>query len=757
MTTADSPKELIHEFSESPEKLLHQLTLHDTNVLIKARLLHSWRSVSPKIPEYIFDFGTLWADETGMLIHGIGNRNFVTEFERKLSVGSVYKIQKFIVQEAKQFYRPCRNNLCIFITPSTSFEDVTASSFDFTSNSFEFCDFASLEERSGSRTLLTDVVGWLTSISQVDHISTCNGEATCQKLVIQNERGISLSISLWGKLAYNLRATELITAAETSPVIIAIGGLTISTFRGEVGASSTSATRIILNPQTLEFGYFKPYPNDFGDLIKVASNASDGISSIPVANETPEKNAQRALELQRTVSDLINIRAIGESANKVYICKATVTAVKSPKNWAYRGFTKCYRTVTDCGANYWCEKDNRIPASQTKQWYLTRLIVQDATDEAIFLLIGETADKLLRRKCSEVYDSFPQGTGILPPDIETLYGQTLEFHVKIPNKNYKGGEGDFTITNIIGLYQRSAKTAHTKLLTLEPPKRALDLSTTGEMESPLHTENKVTEEGSNSGKTDVGEQSTRKGGRKTTQTELGEDANSMLDEESSDDEKTLSELRPNARGLCTNNLSEDINMAGCTNIIDRPLARVKKEKITSASSSKRKASAVEIVADKKSRKNFQSSTKVNKGNNSTITDFDIEQDSRRNDDCSNKQQKRKQVKSAPRKATNNRHTHVDADKVIMVNSDDEKSFSDNEQPLLKLLGNKKAAKKDSVDTKVRPKDTKYSINSPLARVKKEKLEVASKSTSTTTNGNTSYAAAEVLGKRKRQPLKKYGA
>ncbi|CAL1363894.1 unnamed protein product [Linum trigynum] len=153
-TTTDSPKELIHEFSESPEKLFHQLTLHDTDVLIKARLLHSWRSVSPSNPQYIYDFGTLWADETGMLIHGIGNRNFVTEFERKLTVGSVYKIQKFIVQEAKQMYRPCRNNLSIFITPGTMFEDVTTS-LDFTSDSFEFCEFEALAERIGSKALLT--------------------------------------------------------------------------------------------------------------------------------------------------------------------------------------------------------------------------------------------------------------------------------------------------------------------------------------------------------------------------------------------------------------------------------------------------------------------------------------------------------------------------------------------------------------------------------------------------------------------------
>ncbi|CAL1359593.1 unnamed protein product [Linum trigynum] len=736
-TSSDNPQELIHEFSDSPQKLFHQLTLHDTDVSIKARLLHAWRSYSPSNPELIFDYGTLWVDETGMLIHGIGNRNFVADFESKLSIGFVYKIQKFIVQQAKQMYRPCKNGLSIFITPSTKFEDVTASSLDFCPQSFEFCNFETLGLRTGSKELLTDVVGCLKSISPVEYTDTCNGAATKQSLILQDERGTTLSISLWGDLAYKLKAYDLALPAQASPVIIAIGGLLITSRRDGIGATSISATRIILNPQSLDFGDFKPYPDDFEGLIKVASDAAFSVSLIPVTNDTPEKKAEHALQSQRILKQLIELRATCGSPNMSYICQATITAIKSPTTWAYRGCTKCSRKVTECGSNYWCLKDNQIAPSETKPWYLTRLIVQDGSDEAVFLLIGETADRIFTRKCSKLYDNFPQGTGILPPDIQSLCGQTLEFHVKLPNQNYKGGDGDFIISKIIGLLQRNAKTDTKKLLTSASQNRNMDNASeymysnpTTKLPTPLLKGTEISKEETNSSKTDAVLKTKKKMNNKnraSSPTHLDGEV-CMISTPPSTNENSLTDARAKARS-CRQSRSSKINVPESTN---------KKRNIggSSARVSKRKAStAAEFV------------TQADNETPRPTADAELP----------HPQSAVEEIINQAKHPRGNHTNHNNEDKVLMIDqtcSDNKTTSSDDEQPLSKMMATRKGLnKKQSPAGKVLSEDHNDSINSPLAKVKKEKLSAASKLTPTP----ATTTAAEKLRKRKRQPVRKYAS
>ncbi|CAL1381990.1 unnamed protein product [Linum trigynum] len=142
-------------FSETKTKFLHELTVGDNTGVLKLRLIHSWKSTNPANPGYVYDYSTLWVDETGMLIHGLSDRNFAGQKESKLSTGSVYCIKEFITRPAKELYRPCMNNICISIVPATDFEDVTAFATDFVSDNFDFCQFESLRNRVGSNKILT--------------------------------------------------------------------------------------------------------------------------------------------------------------------------------------------------------------------------------------------------------------------------------------------------------------------------------------------------------------------------------------------------------------------------------------------------------------------------------------------------------------------------------------------------------------------------------------------------------------------------
>ncbi|CAL1363892.1 unnamed protein product [Linum trigynum] len=144
-----------------------------------------------------------------------------------------------------------------------------------------------------------------------------------------------------------------------------------------------------------------------------------------------------------------------------------------------------------------------------------------------------------------------------------------------------------------------------------------------------------------------------------------------------------------------NQVIEEISDSGKTDIveesrkkrksIDLPPAQTKNGNSTSASICKnlKKPIAVEIFTDKMPRKEHP-----------VLGKNELQQDSRNKYDCSNQNQKGKQSKKC-QKAKNNRHTDDGADTVIMVNSDDEKSSSDNDLPLSKILGDKKPPNKKS--------------------------------------------------------------
>ncbi|CAL1369721.1 unnamed protein product [Linum trigynum] len=108
-------------------------------VSLRLRLLHVWPAKSPGDIR-IYNYCTLWTDETGMLIHGVSTTSMAAGIRRNLSVGKIY-----------------------------------------------------LNTRAGNHCYLTDVVGRLHSISGISHKITNNGPAVKQTVIIEDERFLRFS------------------------------------------------------------------------------------------------------------------------------------------------------------------------------------------------------------------------------------------------------------------------------------------------------------------------------------------------------------------------------------------------------------------------------------------------------------------------------------------------------------------------------------------------------------------------------------
>ncbi|CAL1359452.1 unnamed protein product [Linum trigynum] len=78
-----------------------EFTLHcnlggprNASVSLRLRMLHVWPAKSPGDIR-IYNYCTLWVDETGMLIQGVSPTSMATGIRRDLSVGKIYVIKTF--------------------------------------------------------------------------------------------------------------------------------------------------------------------------------------------------------------------------------------------------------------------------------------------------------------------------------------------------------------------------------------------------------------------------------------------------------------------------------------------------------------------------------------------------------------------------------------------------------------------------------------------------------------------------------------
>ncbi|CAL1355539.1 unnamed protein product [Linum trigynum] len=161
----------------------------NASVSLRLRLLHVWPAKSPGDIR-IYNYCTLWVDETGMLIQGVSPTSMATGI--------------------------CRN--------------------------------LSLNLRASNHRYLTDVVGRLSSISRISHKITNNGPAVKQTFIIEDESGAKVSITLWDEFSAVLDHVALTQADSIEAVILAFGGLLVNKLGDDYVLSSCAATRISVNP-----------------------------------------------------------------------------------------------------------------------------------------------------------------------------------------------------------------------------------------------------------------------------------------------------------------------------------------------------------------------------------------------------------------------------------------------------------------------------------------------------------------------------
>ncbi|CAN1173284.1 hypothetical protein LINPERHAP2_LOCUS30581, partial [Linum perenne] len=137
--------------------------------------------------------------------------------EARLRPKVVYDLTSFSLTFPRSSHRATSNSRYLQLTSAAIFEEVEDPGEAFALDSFEFVSI--------------DVVGSLVTLSEPDHITTVKGVARKQAVTISDDSNDRVAITLWGGFCDLLVPSSLMPLTASGPVIVAFGGMLVTTFR----------------------------------------------------------------------------------------------------------------------------------------------------------------------------------------------------------------------------------------------------------------------------------------------------------------------------------------------------------------------------------------------------------------------------------------------------------------------------------------------------------------------------------------------
>ncbi|CAN1185189.1 hypothetical protein LINPERHAP2_LOCUS37407 [Linum perenne] len=229
----------------APPNSLSSLGNDAKGVTLRLRLLNCWKAGNPTRPDSFFAYSTLWTDQMVLVflfsLWVPGSRPVHADsIASQLQIQKVYDVASFSLAYPRRSHRAASYPRYLQLTPATTFMEVLEPGAEFVQDSFEFVPFDQLMSRLPPFAYLSDVVGRLVSISKPDHLSTVGGFAKKQSIIISNDSGVDLPVTLWGSFCAFLVPEDLMLASLSGPVVLDFGGMLVTSFRGSFTVLFTS-------------------------------------------------------------------------------------------------------------------------------------------------------------------------------------------------------------------------------------------------------------------------------------------------------------------------------------------------------------------------------------------------------------------------------------------------------------------------------------------------------------------------------------
>ncbi|CAN6287871.1 unnamed protein product [Urochloa humidicola] len=385
---------------------LSQLSVGTNTCRVRVRISRLWESFNPK-NDISFGLDSLLIDDQGETMQARVLPDDIDQFEDQLVEGNVYTLSNFTVEGTRESYMICSNELTMYFGKQTVVDEMEDTDL-IPLHSFEFIEFKNLRSRCDDTSLLTDVLGHVVYVGELQEVSTKSRLIKICNARIRNLRGRELSITLYGDIACGF-AEDMLEEGEEASVVAVFTGMRVESSHS---VCSTTCSDYYLD---LEI----PEVQEFCAKLRIQQEN-------PVPKKTP---AQKLAESWRTIEQLKCLDPEEYDEDTTFLCRVSLIDIDCSKGWCYLGCDTCQKSMYGAPRKYKCSRCG--PIKRPIQWYKLKTKVQDATGTMDLMIFCEVAEELVGVSAEELVDEIEDDDEwyTLPDEIEDLLGSTHTFKV----------------------------------------------------------------------------------------------------------------------------------------------------------------------------------------------------------------------------------------------------------------------------------------------------------------------------------------
>ncbi|XP_048443596.1 uncharacterized protein LOC103962959 [Pyrus x bretschneideri] len=379
----------------------------------------------------------VFVDKEGHAIQATMKPWDIQFFLEHLKVGIVYEVDKFRVIRNRTSSKIVPHDAMLELNKNTSIVPVEKPNQVIPMHWFNLIEFDNLDQRVDKDVHLTDVFGCLMALQPIENITVQNIRVEKKRdLQLQNTRGEQVTVTLWAETATNFQEDAL--KSLSPPVFIVLTSLKVKKYKGKPVLGTTGSTVCIFNP---DIPLLSEYEQKF-EYLKTP------IETLPTSAEKYGKSTTIVDSEQKTIAELLLLDPT-LNKNTSFMCQATIVDYDLTNGWWYKSCPYCHKSVRNTNETFQCF-EHGVLKKMPEPWFKMNFIVDDATNQLNFLVIGRTAEKLLGISChSLVIEEGYDDSSVLPPQLQKLVHSTKKFLLRFGNQNNEFGNTDFVVHGII--------------------------------------------------------------------------------------------------------------------------------------------------------------------------------------------------------------------------------------------------------------------------------------------------------------------
>ncbi|KAH0892187.1 hypothetical protein HID58_054616 [Brassica napus] len=421
----------------------YEVTLGPHEAELRFRLIHFWEARNPHTKTLIGE-EMLLIDEQGNVIKGFIPASRVQTYLRKMTSGTVYRLNRFFGSRNKAQYRVADHNVTVTFSWNTVLTPLQNSPILFPEDRFRFHDHEEFEANCDLRGDLYDYVG---------HMRLINGQAMTEHLIIdesdivekrhlvvhvQTHGGPVMKLYLWDQAATVF--CQKFKSYGSTPRVLLVTTMNPKRIGGTLALTSMTSSRVFMDIDV------QP-TRDYLDWL----GSNSGVANEVIADVVTKPETVTLGELYSYIKQ--------ETAKVAWFeCTATIDDVLHGSPWYYLSCGGCNTKATKgptslvC-TNKKCANSEVVGVPQ----YLTKISVYDKSEQAVFVLLGDAGRELTGKHASELvarYFEFNEDVGAdhtvpVPQTLMDTIGQTRKFVVKVSQRNLTGKTQTITVTKVL--------------------------------------------------------------------------------------------------------------------------------------------------------------------------------------------------------------------------------------------------------------------------------------------------------------------